>query len=162
MSEIVTYETRDRVALITLNRPDARNAVNGDVAQGMEAAIDQLESDDDVWVGIIQANTEGQSNPVFCAGADLKAINSGQGATLATERGGFAGFTYRERKKPVIVAVDGLATAGGCEIVLAADLVVATTRVRRSVSPKRSATWSRVPAACSVCRGRSVAMPRWS
>jgi enoyl-CoA hydratase len=128
MSDIVTYEVRGRVALITLNRPDARNAVNGDVAQAMEAAIDQLESDDEVWLGIIQANTEGQANPVFCAGADLKAINAGQGATLSTERGGFAGFTYRERKKPVIAAVDGLATAGGCEIVLAADLVVATTR----------------------------------
>jgi len=128
MTEIVTYEARDRAALITLNRPDARNAINGDVAQAMEAAIDRLENDDDVWVGVIQANTEGQSNPVFCAGADLKAINSGQGATLNTERGGFAGYTYRERKKPVIVAVDGLATAGGCEIVLASDLVVATTR----------------------------------
>ncbi len=128
MSEIVTYEVRDRVALITLNRPDARNAVNGDVAQAMEAAIDQMEGDDDIWVGIIQANTEGQERPVFCAGADLKAINSGAGGSLMTERGGFAGFAYRERKKPVIVAVDGLATAGGCEIVLAADLVVATTR----------------------------------
>jgi enoyl-CoA hydratase len=128
MSDIVTYETRERVALITLNRPDARNAVNGAVAQAMEAAIDQMENDPDVWVGIIQANTEGQSNPVFCAGADLKAINAGEGASLATERGGFAGFTYRERTKPVIVAVDGLATAGGCEIVLAADMVVATTR----------------------------------
>ena len=128
MTEIVTYEARERAALITLNRPDARNAINGDVAQAMEAAIDRMENDDEVWIGIIQANTEGQANPVFCAGADLKAINSGQGATLNTERGGFAGYTYRERKKPVIVAVDGLATAGGCEIVLASDLVVATTR----------------------------------
>jgi enoyl-CoA hydratase len=128
MSDIVTYEVRGRVALITLDRPDARNAVNGDVAAGLEAAIDALEGDDDVWVGIIQANTEGQNNPVFCAGADLKAINSGDAARLNTTRGGFAGFVYRERRKPVIVAVDGLATAGGCEIVLAADLVVATTR----------------------------------
>jgi enoyl-CoA hydratase len=128
MSDIVTFETRERVALITLNRPDARNAVNGDVAEAMEAAVDQMENDDNIWVGIIQANTEGQANPVFCAGADLKAINSGAGGSLSTARGGFAGFTYRERKKPVIVAVDGLATAGGCEIVLAADLVVATTR----------------------------------
>jgi enoyl-CoA hydratase len=128
MSDIVTLETRDRVALITLDRPEARNAVNGDVATAMEAAIDRLEDDDDLWVGIIQANTEGQTNPVFCAGADLKAINSGAGAALSTARGGFAGFAYRDRKKPVIVAVDGLATAGGCEIVLAADLVVATTR----------------------------------
>ena len=128
MSDIVTYEVRGRVALITLNRPEARNAVNGDVANGLEAAIDLMEDDDSVWVGVLTANTEGQERPVFSAGADLKAINAGQGASLGTRRGGFAGFVYRERRKPVIVAVDGLATAGGCEIVLASDLVVATTR----------------------------------
>ncbi len=128
MSEIVQYDVQGRVAIITLNRPEARNAVNGDVANGLEAAIDRFEADPDVWVGILRANTEGQDKPVFCAGADLKAINSGNAAALNTRRGGFAGFVYRERRKPVIVAVDGLATAGGCEIVLAADLVVATTR----------------------------------
>jgi enoyl-CoA hydratase len=128
MSDIVTYEVRGRVALITLNRPEARNAVNGDVANGLEAAIDQLEDDDEIWVGILSANTEGQERPVFSAGADLKAIGAGQAGSLGTARGGFAGFVYRERRKPVIVAVDGLATAGGCEIVLASDLVVATTR----------------------------------
>jgi enoyl-CoA hydratase len=127
MSDIVTYEADGRVAVITLNRPDARNAVNGDVARGLEAAVDQLEADEEVWVGILAANTEGQSRPVFCAGADLKAVNAGK-SDLGTKRGGFAGFVYRERRKPIIVAVDGLATAGGCEIVLAADLVVATTQ----------------------------------
>jgi enoyl-CoA hydratase len=124
----VRYETRGRVALLTLNRPEARNAINGDVAQAMEAAVDQMEADPDVWIGVLRANTEGQERPVFCAGADLKAINSGDAAQLNTPRGGFAGFVYRERRKPVIVAVDGLATAGGCEIVLACDMVVATTR----------------------------------
>ena len=128
MSDIVQYRTEGRVAIITLNRPEARNAVNGDVAAGVEAAIDQMEDDPEIWVGIITANTEGQERPVFSAGADLKAINSGNAAALNTAKGGFAGFAYRERSKPVIVAVDGLATAGGCEIVLAADLVVATTR----------------------------------
>ena len=128
MSEIVHYEVDGRVAIITLNRPDARNAVNGDVANGLESAIDQMEADPAVWVGILRANTDGQARPVFCAGADLKAINSGNAAGLNTARGGFGGFVYRDRTKPVIVAVDGLATAGGCEIVLAADLVVATTR----------------------------------
>lgn len=128
MSEIVAYQRDGRVAVITLNRPDARNAVNGDVAEGLEASIDRLEDDDDIRVAIIRANTEGQHRPVFCAGADLKALGSGDGARLSTARGGFAGFVYRERLKPVIVAVDGLATAGGTEIVLAADLVVASTQ----------------------------------
>ena len=128
MSDIVLYEALGRIGLITLNRPEARNAVNGDVAAALEAAIDRLEDDPEVWCGILTANTEGQDRPVFCAGADLKAISSGQAASLNTRRGGFAGFVYRDRNKPVIVAVDGLATAGGCEIVLAADLVVATTR----------------------------------
>ncbi len=128
MSDMVLYEARGRIGLITLNRPEARNAVNGDVAAALEAAIDQLEDDPEVWCGILTANTQGQDRPVFCAGADLKAISSGQAAALNTKRGGFAGFVYRDRTKPVIVAVDGLATAGGCEIVLAADLVVATTR----------------------------------
>ena len=128
MSDIVTFEARGRIGLITLNRPDARNAVNGDVASGLEAAVDRLEDDDDLWVGVLQANTEGQSRPVFCAGADLKALNSGDGAALSTERGGFAGFVYRERTKPIVAAIDGLATAGGCEITLACDLVVASER----------------------------------
>jgi enoyl-CoA hydratase len=125
---MVDYEVQGRVALITLNRPEARNAVNGAVATEMEAAVDRMEEDPEIWVGVLRANTEGQDRPVFCAGADLKAINSGEGGALGTERGGFAGFAYRARRKPVIAAVDGLATAGGCEIVLACDLVVATTR----------------------------------
>jgi len=128
MANIVEYEVRGKVAIITLNRPEARNAVNGDVASGLEAAIDKLEADSNVWVGVLAANTAGQERPVFCAGADLKAINSGQAAALNTKRGGFGGFVYRERKKPVIAAVDGLATAGGCELVLACDMLVASTR----------------------------------
>jgi enoyl-CoA hydratase len=128
MSDLVLFEKRGRIGIITLNRPEARNAVNGDVAAGVEAALDKIESDDDIWVGIVTANTAGQEKPVFCAGADLKAINSGNAGGLSTKRGGFAGIAYRERRKPVIVAVDGLATAGGCEIVLSCDLVVASNR----------------------------------
>src|SRR5262245_47844244 len=159
MSEIVTYESDGRVALITLNRPEARNAVNSELANGLEAAIDQLEADEAVWVAILAANHEGQERPVFSAGADLKAINAGD-TGLNTERGGFAGFVYRERRKPVIAAVDGLATAGGCEIVLAADLVVATTRsafglaeVKRNLVPGAGGLF-RLPRAI----GRSAAM----
>jgi enoyl-CoA hydratase len=128
MSDIVLFEKRGRIGIITLNRPEARNAVNGDVASGVEAALDAIEADDDIWVGIVTANTAGQEKPVFCAGADLKAINSGNAGGLSTQRGGFAGIAYRERRKPIIVAVDGLATAGGCEIVLSCDLVVASNR----------------------------------
>ena len=98
MSNLVTYEVRGNVALITLNRPDARNAVNDELAADMEACIDRLEADDTVWVGVLTANTEGHKSPVFCAGADLKALSAG-GQTLGTKRGGFAGYVYRDRVK---------------------------------------------------------------
>jgi len=122
---MVDYELQGRVAVLTLNRPEARNAVNGDVANGMEAAIDRLEGDDEAWVAILTHN-----GPVFSAGADLKAINAGQVSQLQTKRGGFAGFVQRERTKPVIAAIDGPAFAGGCEIALACDLIVASTQAR--------------------------------
>ena len=116
------------VAVITLNRPEAKNAVNGEVARGLEAAIDRLEEDDALWVGILT-----HTGNVFCAGADLKAINAGLAAELSTARGGFAGFVQRERTNPVIVAADGPALAGGCELALASDLVVASTAARFGV-----------------------------
>ena len=125
----VLYSAADRIARITLNRPEARNAVDRELALGLEAAVDRLEDDPEVWAAVLTAETGDQERPVFCAGADLKVIrDTGSAATLDTERGGFAGFVYRERTKPIVVAVDGLATAGGLEIVLAADIVVATTR----------------------------------
>lgn len=119
---MVTYEPRGSVAVITIRRPEARNAVNGDVAEAMEQAIDQLEADDGVWVGVIAGE-----GPVFSAGADLKAIAAGDAGRLMTARGGFAGLASRERKKPLIAAVDGPALAGGCEIALSCDLIVAST-----------------------------------
>jgi enoyl-CoA hydratase len=119
---MIDFEVRGRVALITIDRPEARNAVNGAVASGLEAAVERLEADDDLWAGVIAGN-----GPVFSAGADLKEIAAGRAASLATERGGFAGITRLERRKPLVAAVDGPALAGGCEIVLACDLVVAST-----------------------------------
>ena len=116
----VKTETRGHVLVITLDRPAARNAINGAVAAGIEAAIDKLEGDDDLWVGIIQS-----SGTVFCAGADLKEVSAGNGRALSTERGGFAGLVKRERTKPLIAAVNGAAVAGGCEIVLSCDMVIA-------------------------------------
>ena len=120
----VDYELDGHVAVITINRPDARNAVNTDVAQGMEAAIDRLEADDEAWVGII-TGAQTAKGWIFCAGADLKQMSTDP-AGMNTAKGGFAGFVQRERTKPVIAAVDGPALAGGTEIVLAADMVVAS------------------------------------
>lgn len=118
----VDFEQRGPFAVIKINRPEARNAVNGDVAKGIEEAIDKIESDDSIWVGILTGEP-----PVFCAGADLKEINSGNAGGLSTKNGGFAGIVQRERTKPIIAAVDGPALAGGTEIVLSCDLVVAST-----------------------------------
>ena len=157
----VLSSSSDHIALITLNRPEARNAVNREMALGLEAAVDRLEEDPDVWVGVLCAETADQARPVFCAGADLNVIReTGSADALDTERGGFGGFVYRERTKPIVVAVDGLATAGGLEIVLAADVVVATTRsafglaeVRRNLVAAAGGLF-RLPRAV----GRAVAM----
>ena len=157
----VLYSSTERIGVITLNRPEVRNAVDREMALGLEAAVDRLEDDPETWVGVLTANTEGQANPVFCAGADLKVIKeTGSAASLDTERGGFGGFVYRERVKPIVVAVDGLATAGGLEIVLAADIVVATSRsafglaeVRRNLIAAAGGLF-RLPRAI----GRSAAM----
>jgi enoyl-CoA hydratase len=119
---MVDYETRGHVAVLKINRPDKKNAVNGDVARGMEAGIDQLEDDPDLWLGVLTAEGD-----VFSAGADLKAINEGRAGELATAKGGFGGIANRARTKPIIAAVDGPALAGGTEIVLSCDLVVAST-----------------------------------
>jgi enoyl-CoA hydratase len=112
------------IAVITINRPEARNAVNRDVAEGIEAAIDRLEGEDDAWIGILTgARTD--KGWIFSAGADLKAMTTDPGG-MVTKNGGFAGLVQRDRTKPLIAAVDGPALAGGTEIVLACDLVVAS------------------------------------
>jgi enoyl-CoA hydratase/carnithine racemase len=118
----IDVDVVDHTAVITINRPEARNAVNDEVAQGIEAAIDRLEEHDHLWVGVLTGVP-----PVFSAGADLKMIGAGRAAELMTRRGGFAGVARRQRSKPLIAAVDGPALAGGTEMVLACDLVVAST-----------------------------------
>ena len=124
----VEYEKQGNIGIITINRPDARNAVNSDVAQGIEAAIDQIEDDPEVWVGILTgAKTE--KGYIFCAGADLKQMATDPGG-MQTAKGGFGGFVTRERTTPIIAAVDGPALAGGTELVLAADMVVASKTAR--------------------------------
>ncbi|MEM7142291.1 MAG: crotonase/enoyl-CoA hydratase family protein [Actinomycetota bacterium] len=118
---MIRFEVDGHIAIISLDRVEARNAINGDMAEAIEGAIDRLEEDDDLWVGILT-----HEGPVFCAGADLKEIAAGNGARLGTKRGGFGGIVLRERTKPLIAAIDGHAVAGGTEITLSCDLVVAS------------------------------------
>ena len=126
MSEVLT-ERRDGVFVMTINRPDARNAVNGAVAEGMAAAMDELDSDDDLRVGIVTG-----AGGYFSAGMDLKAFASGEGSPYAGDRG-FAGITQRAARKPLIAAVEGFALAGGFEIALSCDLIVAARDARFGV-----------------------------
>lgn len=121
MSEVL-YEVDGHVAILTLNRPDQRNAVSPELTTAMATALDRFEADDDVWVGILTG-----AGPNFCAGADLKALAAGRAAELVTDAGGFAGFVRYPRSKPMIAAVRGFALAGGTELVLTCDLVVAGT-----------------------------------
>ena len=123
---VTVQKLPDHVALVTINRPEARNAVNGAVARALEAAIDATDADADVWVVILT----GAGADAFSAGADLKAVSGGQGNELRTERGGFAGFVHAPKSKPWIAAVNGPALAGGCEIALACDLIVAAPAAR--------------------------------
>lgn len=118
----VRYErVQDHVALVTLNRPAARNAVNAELALALEAIVRHTEADPDIWVVVLTGGGE-----VFCAGADLKEVAAGRASGLFTSANGFAGFVNAPRRKPWIAAVNGKALAGGCEIVLACDLVVAS------------------------------------
>lgn len=122
---VIEHETRGAIAVLRINRPEARNAVSPEVSQAMEAALDACEADDKTRVVIITG-----TGPVFCAGADLKVIARGEGGAISTKRGGFAGLTNRDFPKPLIAAVNGPALAGGFEIVLACDLAVAAADAR--------------------------------
>lgn len=122
---LVRYEVADHTAVLTLDRPEVRNAIDPSMASAIEGAVDRAEQDDDVWLLVLAS-----SGDVFCAGVDLRSVASGSFAGIQTRRGGFAGLVQRERTKPLIAAVDGAALAGGFEIALAADLIVASTRAR--------------------------------
>jgi enoyl-CoA hydratase/carnithine racemase len=122
----VLRDRRDRVLLITINRPDQRNAVNAAVATGMAAALDELDDDPGLSLGVITGAGKG-----FSAGMDLKAFVTGE-RPYAGDRG-FAGIVQRPAEKPLIAAIEGFAVAGGLEIALACDLIVASRGARLGV-----------------------------
>ena len=120
----VLFEKHDHIGVVTINRPRAMNAVNGDVAQGLAAIVDQTEADPEIWVVILT----GAGDRAFCAGADLKEISRGNAQSLGVPEKGFAGFVYAKRTKPWIAAVGGFALAGGTEIALSCDMIVASAK----------------------------------
>lgn len=125
---LVETEVRDSILVITLNRPQARNAINAQITQELTQAIRQLEESPDLRAAVLTA-----TGPVFCAGADLKEVQAGRFDELTTADGGFAGFTRLERTKPVIAVLTGDAIAGGMEIAIACDLIVAEEGVRMGI-----------------------------
>lgn len=130
---MIQFEVRSHIAIVTLDQPEIRNAINRADAWEIERLIDTIENDNSIWAAVITG-----TGSVFCSGANVKALASGEGPAK-TERGGFAGIANRSRAKPLIAAVNGPAFAGGLEIVLACDLVVAATNAAFALSEvKRS------------------------
>ncbi|MBW7923162.1 MAG: crotonase/enoyl-CoA hydratase family protein [Burkholderiaceae bacterium] len=122
MNEVqVTIE--NGISVIAINRPEARNAVDLAVARGIAQAVDEIDARDDIRVGVLTGVGGG-----FCAGMDLKAFLRGEVGRI--EGRGFAGFTERPPAKPMIAAVEGYALAGGLELALACDLIVASRTSR--------------------------------
>jgi enoyl-CoA hydratase len=118
VNEDVLVERQGQVLIITINRPSVRNAANRSAAEGVAAGLDLLESDGDLVVGILTG-----AGGTFCSGMDLKAFVAGERPEI--EGRGLVGITETPPSKPMIAAVEGYALAGGCEIALACDLIVA-------------------------------------
>jgi enoyl-CoA hydratase len=118
MAAPVLIERRGHVQVITINRPEARNALDGTAARALAAAADELDADDALRVGVLTG-----AGGTFCAGMDLKAWMRGD--TPMIDGRGFGGITMTPPRKPLIAAVEGYALAGGFELMLACDLVVA-------------------------------------
>jgi enoyl-CoA hydratase len=124
--EPVLTERRDGVLLITLNRPEARNAVNLALAEGVAGALDELDAEPDLRAGVLTGAGKG-----FSAGMDLKAFVAGERPWVGDR--GFAGIVQRASRKPLIAAVEGFAMAGGLEIALSCDLIVAGRDARLGI-----------------------------
>jgi enoyl-CoA hydratase len=122
-SQPVLTTEDDGVLVITLNRPEARNAVNQALAEGVAAALDRLDGEDSLRAGILTG-----ASGTFCSGMDLKAFVTGERPWVGDR--GFAGIAQRAADKPLIAAVEGYALAGGFEVALACDLIVAASDAR--------------------------------
>jgi len=124
-AQAVLYEVRGRVALITINRPEAMNAINTDIGTGLSEALRRFSADPEQWAAIIT----GAGDKAFSAGADLKAVAAGE-MTRISEAGkpGIAVLLRRYIDKPVIAAVNGYALGGGMEVALSCDLIVASEK----------------------------------
>jgi crotonobetainyl-CoA hydratase len=116
----VERDRRGHIEVLTINRPEARNAINSEVTAAMGEALDDAARDAGCWVVVLT----GSGDRSFSAGMDLKAFAAGEGAGII-DANGFASITRREFPKPIVAAVNGAALAGGCEIMLSCDLVVA-------------------------------------
>jgi enoyl-CoA hydratase len=128
----VLTERRGNVLLVTLNRPQVRNAVNAALAAGIAGALDELDADDELSVGVLTG-----TGGFFCAGMDLGAFVKGESPWFGDR--GFAGIAQRAAKKPLIAAIEGFAVAGGMEIALACDLIVAAKGAKMGIpEAKRS------------------------
>ncbi|MFD0903196.1 crotonase/enoyl-CoA hydratase family protein [Actinomadura sediminis] len=131
MSDAVLTEEDGAVLTITINRPEAKNAVNSAVAQGIAAAMEELDTRKDLSIGILTG-----AGGTFCAGMDLKGFLTGDNPIV--EGRGFAGIVERPSTKPLIAAVEGYALAGGCEVALSCDMVVAAKDAQFGLpEPKR-------------------------
>ena len=119
----VRAEAEGDVLVVIIDRPEVRNAINAAVAQGIAAAVERLDSEDDLRVGILTG-----AGSAFCAGMDLKAFVAGESTDYGDR--GFAGIVRRPPEKPLIAAVEGWALAGGFEVALACDLIVAARDAR--------------------------------
>src|SRR5579875_2232853 len=119
--EPVVRERRGRVEIVRLNREAQRNAINGPTAKALDRIFDELTEDPEVWAVVLT----GTGERAFCAGLDLKAFAAGEAGDVMSTKGGFAGIAARKFPKPLVAAVNGAALAGGFEIVLSCDLVVA-------------------------------------
>lgn len=119
---VVRYEViADHIALVTLNRPEKRNAVNAALANQLDACVKRSEADPNIRVVILTSSNDA----AFCAGADLAEVAAGNGLKLFTPDGGFGGFINAKRRKPWIAATKGAVLAGGMEFCLACDMIVA-------------------------------------